>query len=756
MIPNASRFNLQAAGSKDPAGMGINARKNNDGHTALHLAVMAGDDAEALRLLKKGALATQPDKKGRTPLHAAVIRQDQRLVRMMLEAGAEMAYEDAKDQNAIFLAVETGAPRDFIDFLIENGAKPHLPNSKEKTLLHVAAAKDRTDLIPWLLTLISPDSLDQQHRSPLHEAVLHKAYGALRVLIEAGATPDFRDTDIKTPLYHAAEKGDVRAVDILLEDPRTALTLDLYRSHNGGYTPLQIAVQGGHFSIVQKLHALGASLDREDHWGRHSLYLAAEWGHVNIVRYLIEQGVKVTDAPKANTSNKPPMSHALHRDRIHELLALLCAAGMDIDDTDQNGNTALHEAVNMSHIQKAKAFLEKGAQVNRQNRAGKRPLDLAVEKFYQADIGLIEALLLFQADPGISSNDQVTFGPLHHAARMSSPEVMHLLLAHRVPVNEKDRSHHRATALHIILKRGLSALAQDLLGAGADPLIKDAYGRSALHLAGRSGMQDFLFKILEREDIRAEINLPDSLGRTPLLHACRKEKLLAATALLEAGADVTVTDNVGFTVLHHVIAANSKPLLSLLTQFLGERMPWNIRDNKNGNTPLHVAVSSGLQMMTCELLARPEVSLRAKNDTGQTPLHIVSLRGDAPMMENMLAEIKKRQMALDGLRDHDGQTALHLTTRNGSCLCLDLLLEAGMDPNAQTFDGSTSLHIAVQNKNFLMIERLLKYKADPHIKNKEAFSAVDLALMTGDANIISLFQKEGETEKKNVPPAPRP
>lgn len=57
--------------------------------------------------------------------------------------------------------------------------------------------------------------------------------------------------------------------------------------------------------------------------------------------------------------------------------------------------------------------------------------------------------------------------------------------------------------------------------------------------------------LIEKELMKIFLNLKDSEGDTPLHDAISKKRDDILAVLLEAGADVTITNNNGFNALHH-------------------------------------------------------------------------------------------------------------------------------------------------------------------------------------------------------------
>ncbi|BGP41845.1 SPT3 Dosage dependent suppressor of Ty-induced promoter mutations-like protein [Rhodotorula kratochvilovae] len=89
-------------------------------------------------------------------------------------------------------------------------------------------------------------------------------------------------------------------------------------------------------------------------------------------------------------STRPPISHAnaqqhtlLHLATVlgfHRLVAFLLARGVALDAADRNGYTALHFAALYGRVSIARQLLDAGADVRVRTRAGKAPLEIALDR----------------------------------------------------------------------------------------------------------------------------------------------------------------------------------------------------------------------------------------------------------------------------------------------------------------------------------------------------------------------------------------
>ncbi len=90
-----------------------------------------------------------------------------------------------------------------------------------------------------------------------------------------------------------------------------------------------------------------------------------------------------------------------------------------------------------------------------------------------------------------------------------------------------------------------------LLHAGADPDLRDARQRTALHHAAKNNRPE-LIMILLSSTSNIDINARDSHGDTPLHKAASMGHHASVLSLLKFGADATATNNLGESPLHRL------------------------------------------------------------------------------------------------------------------------------------------------------------------------------------------------------------
>uniref|UniRef100_A0A4W5M945 BCL3 transcription coactivator n=1 Tax=Hucho hucho TaxID=62062 RepID=A0A4W5M945_9TELE len=175
------------------ADVALATRQDNDGDTALHIAVVQGQEAQIQRLILLLRLVhTDLDiynNLRQTPLHLAVITHQAQLVGVLLRAGADPGALDRNGQTAVHLCCEHG----------------------QQACLSVVLSH------PSILTCL--EVRNYEGLTPLHLAVQGGHKELVRMLLDAGA--DINAMDIKSgysPLIHAVENHNMDMVHFLIEN----------------------------------------------------------------------------------------------------------------------------------------------------------------------------------------------------------------------------------------------------------------------------------------------------------------------------------------------------------------------------------------------------------------------------------------------------------------------------------------------------------------------------------------------------------
>ena len=220
-------------------------------------------------------------------------------------------------------------------------------------------------------------------------------------------------------------------------------------------------------------------------------------------------------------------------------------------------------------------------------------------------------------------------------------------------------------------------------------------------------------------------NAADSNGRTAMHVAARSGANQALKVLLEGGGNPNAIDRYGETPLHIGADASSPILLEqesalvmrVLLEF-GADPNW---ENHDGNTPLHVAAHThGHYQRTIGILLRSGAEVNVTNRDGNTPLHMAVIRGSANNSDSV--ELLVDNGANVHATNNDGYTPLQLFLYGGpdEQRTAIAILQAGADPDLGDPVGNTAIHALIEagGKRRVFAE-LLAAGADPCIPDAQ-------------------------------------
>ncbi|XP_042312392.1 nuclear factor NF-kappa-B p100 subunit isoform X2 [Sceloporus undulatus] len=172
------------------------------------------------------------------------------------------------------------------------------------------------------------------------------------------------------------------------------------------------------------------------------------------------------------------------------------------------------------------------------------------------------------------------------------------------------------------------------------------------------------------------INITNHLQQTPLHLAVITRQPRVAGFLLQAGADPTLLDRYGNSIIHLALQLDDEEMLRTLLCHLGSHTLHLLETpNYLGFFPVHLAVKC--KRPTClELLVEKGADVNtAEWQSGRTPLHL------AVEMENLnLATYLMKKLGADvNAQTSAGNTPLHLAAGMGSPILTKMLIKAGAD-----------------------------------------------------------------------------
>lgn len=192
----------------------------------------------------------------------------------------------------------------------------------------------------------------------------------------------------------------------------------------------------------------------------------------------------------------------------------------------------------------------------------------------------------------------------------------------------------------------------------------------------------------------SEVNAFDESGCTALMFAAQAHLVQVVSLLIVYRADVNLADSVGWTPL--LFAATSAQdsmeggdVEGCFRALLNAKANPNARSN-TGATPLLLACAAGHLPATCALLDHGADPAPA-DESGATALALAAEGGHAEVVAVLL-----RAGAPVDARDSAGRTALMAACSLARSTVVATLLEAGADAGLKAEDGSTALSCVVE------------------------------------------------------------
>ncbi|HOD27950.1 MAG TPA: ankyrin repeat domain-containing protein [Syntrophales bacterium] len=344
---------------------------------------------------------------------------------------------------------------------------------------------------------------------------------------------------------------------------------------------------------------------------------------------------------------------------------------------------------------------------------------------WNKDLDKIRALI----DQGADVNARNKFGdtPLTIAARMGSNETVKLLLGKGADVHLRStnttnvvNSVNSWTPLMFAAMRRHNDqpepirqnidMINALLAKGADLDARTNDGKTALFLCAREGNTVMAKYLMDKgADVNVKLSTTDGYdGYTPLLYAAiyDRGRNPVMMALIEKGADVNVQGRFrGYTA---VIYTAWKGNIEILKVLLERGADVNAK-TKDGETALMYAAASGKgypDVVKLLLAKGADVNAAAQGDNGKTALTAAANNGNTEIVKMLLdkgANVNAMTKESPG-----GKTALIYAAGNGHVETVKALLERGANPNAKTTrGGDTALKLA-KEKGYTAIIDLLE------------------------------------------------
>ncbi|NPD84761.1 hypothetical protein HNS38_08335 [Lentimicrobium sp. L6] len=331
----------------------------------------------------------------------------------------------------------------------------------------------------------------------------------------------------------------------VLEDEGHVPFIDVY---NGiaytfkelGYKPQESifnACTDGDYETVEKILAENVTwVDSTISGTATLLIIASYYGHDSIVRLLLDNNADINFRVSSNGYNS--LQYALFTNKL-STIQLLIDKGIDVNNSDNNQQTALHLALNRRSYKVYDALMAANCDMNAQYSNGNTALHYSIENNLDS---ISKCLIDAGADLKLLNNNKES--ALFIAIENNNRDLVDLLQqkGSKLPQDKQKKNE----LLQFAVKNKFQAIAAELLENGAELSGIDSKGRNLLHLAAIGGNLEWVNKLLDKE---FDVNVVDSLNRTALHYSAEQNNIDIAKLLVKNGADIHKLDYTNRTAL---------------------------------------------------------------------------------------------------------------------------------------------------------------------------------------------------------------
>lgn len=318
--------------------------------SALHAAFSKGNGPIIKELLKRGADINYKGGEHHSVLQAAVDSGKEEAVHIALNCGLSPNEKGGWFTYPLLRATALDScPDSIVRLLLDKGADPNLEREGDdftdqtfRTALQHATSLSKATLL--LDNGAKVDMVSGWLGTALHIAISHGGYekmSLMKLLMDHGADVNQKAENIGSPLCWAARGTALDSVQLLIQEGADLSSVDI-----GGHSSLHWAICNAKAGeeLFDYFLSLGADPLLVDRRGCNGLHYAARANHIGYLRELLER--------------EP-----------------------DINATDDFGWTPLHWAAASTRVstQVIKALIDKGCNVEMQDKEGRTALDLAVQ-----------------------------------------------------------------------------------------------------------------------------------------------------------------------------------------------------------------------------------------------------------------------------------------------------------------------------------------------------------------------------------------
>ncbi|KAI8481170.1 hypothetical protein Bbelb_411130 [Branchiostoma belcheri] len=301
----------------------------------------------------------------------------------------------------------------------------------------------------------------------------------------------------ETPMHYCARAGNE---DVLQEMVKNIGAHKVQHAVNkqakNGWSPLLVASEQGHLSIVKILLQNHARVDVFDEHGKAALHLAAENGHMEVSDVLLWHKAFVNAKSKMGIT---PLHLAAMNGYVELVKLLIETHGATLDALTLAKRTPLHMAAQNGQLSVCKTLLDMKADANFVDTHGQTPFHLAAENDHSE---VVQMFLNYKPELVNMANAEGNTCAHIAAFKGSVAVIKELLKFDRVGVCSARNKINASTPLHLAAEGGHKEVVKTLADNGASATDENGEGMTPIHLAAKSDHTNVLDSLRGAADLK--------------------------------------------------------------------------------------------------------------------------------------------------------------------------------------------------------------------------------------------------------------
>ena len=539
-----------------------------------------------------------------------------------------------------------------------------------------------------------------------------------------------------TPVFIAAQNGHASVINALgqLSYGQALLSKECH-----GFTAAYIAAQNGHASVIDALGQLsyGQALLSKECNGFTAAFIAAQNGHASVINALGQLSYGQALLSKKCNGMTPVFIAAQNgHASIIEAIGKL-QNGTDLLNEECNGLTLAHIAAQNGHasVIEAIAKLRDGTEWLNEERNGITPAHAAAQNGHAS---VIEAIAELQGGTDWLKRNSLPLA--HFAAQNGHTSVIEAIAKLQ---DEKDwLKHNGLTLAHVAAQNGHASVIEAIakLQDGTDWLNEGQYGFNLAQIAALNGHASVIETIARLQDGTGWLKR-NGLNLAQIAAQNGRASVIETIAKLQDGTDWLNEESNGFS-LAHIAALNGHASVIETIAKLQNGTGW-LGNERNGLTIAHYAALNDHASVIKAIGGLPDGrALLKKECDGFTPFNIAAANGHASVIK-AIGELPNAEEFLN--QKWRGKTSAYVAAANGHASVIEVIGNRpdGKDLLRQEYNGLTPAYVAASNGHASVIEAIGK---SPDGKNllRQEYNGLTLAYVAatnGHALVIEAIGK---------------